>query len=159
MFEDQASRLQATPISTTIQSVDWIIPVVQSIHIVTIGVVFVSISIVALRVLGKICVDQPFGAVMARFSPWIWSGLVVMAVTGVTLVVGEPVRQFTSLSFWMKLGLIVVGSGSAALFHRSLRNALAGADSEPMFSPAVRAGAAMTILLWRWSSEPFSSWT
>lgn len=37
-----AAWLHATPFSKTIQTVHWIIPFLQSVHIVMIGVVFVS---------------------------------------------------------------------------------------------------------------------
>src|SRR5690606_19014239 len=103
---DFAQWLQATPVSVTIQSVTWIIPLTQSIHIITIGIVFVSILSIALRVLGWIRMDQAFGVVLHRFEPWIGRGLVVLLLTGLTLVVGEPVRQIMSLSFWMKMTLL-----------------------------------------------------
>jgi hypothetical protein len=90
-----AEWLQATPVSVTIQSVRWIIPLLQSIHILTIGVVFVSSLMIALRVLGRMRADEPFAVVWQRFAPWMWGGLVVMAVTGLTLVIGEPVRFIT----------------------------------------------------------------
>ncbi len=83
----------------------WIIPLLQSIHIVTIGVVFVSSLMIALRVMGRMRADEPFAAVWARFAPWMWYGLMVMVVTGVLLVIGEPVREFTALSFWLKMTL------------------------------------------------------
>ncbi|HEY6507150.1 MAG TPA: hypothetical protein VIY56_04005, partial [Vicinamibacterales bacterium] len=82
-----AQWMETTPPSVAIKSVSWIVPLVQSIHIVTIGIVFVSILMVALRVVGWVRMDQAFGAVMARFAPWITRGLVVLALTGGTLVV------------------------------------------------------------------------
>jgi uncharacterized membrane protein len=96
-----ASWLQATALSNEIQAVSWVIPLLQSIHIVTIGVVFVSSLMIAMRVLGRMRTDEPFEAVWRRFAPWMWVGLCVMAVTGLTLVLGEPIREFTALSFWL----------------------------------------------------------
>ncbi len=80
-----AEWLQATSVSKTIQAVDWIIPLLQSIHIVTIGVVFVSSLMIALRVLGRMRADEPFSTVWNRFAPWMWYGLIVMVITGVLL--------------------------------------------------------------------------
>jgi hypothetical protein len=112
--------LQETGVSKTIQSVDWMIPLLQSIHIIMIGVVFVSSLMIALRVLGRVRADEPFASVWRRFAPWMWSGLVVMAVTGLVLIVGEPVREFTALSFWLKMSLIAIGVVTSALFGRAL---------------------------------------
>ena len=146
MFTDFAAWLQATPISVTIQSVTWIIPLIQSIHIVTIGIVFVSILMVVLRILGVARVDQPFDAVLVRFSPWMWIGLVVMAITGAVLIVGEPIREFTTTSFWLKMVLIVIGAASAAAFRWSL-GSVAG-DRQPVFSFGLKSAAVATLLLW-----------
>jgi uncharacterized membrane protein SirB2 len=102
------AALETSALSQAIKDATWAIPLLQSIHIVTIGVVFVSSLMIALRVMGRMRADEPFAAVWARFAPWMWYGLVVMVVTGVLLVIGEPVREFTALSFWLKMSLLAV---------------------------------------------------
>jgi hypothetical protein len=141
-----AEWLQATPLCTVIQSSSWAIPLLQSIHIVTIGVVFISSLMIALRVLGRVRVDQPFDTVRARFAPWMWGGLLVMLVTGALLVIGEPVREFTALSFWIKMVLVVTVVIGAGLFHRSLQPAARGGGAE--FSAAAKAAAVGIVVLW-----------
>jgi uncharacterized membrane protein SirB2 len=144
MFREFATWLEATSFSVAIQSTSWAIPLLQSIHILMIGIVFVSILMLALRVMGLIFADQALGEVLNRFSPWISSGLVVMVVTGVLLVIGEPVREFMSLSFWLKMGLLVVGIVSALAFRRSV----AVATARPASSTTGRFGAIATVMLW-----------
>lgn len=142
-----AAWLQTTSVSVTIQSVEWIIPLLQSIHILMIGVVFVSSLMITLRVTGSVRADEPFGAVWSRFAPWMWGGLVVMAATGVTLIVAEPVREFTALSFWLKMALLVIGITSILIFGRTLRpEARASATAE--FSAGRKAAAVATVVLW-----------
>jgi uncharacterized membrane protein SirB2 len=141
-----AEWLQATPISVLIQSVTWVIPLLQSIHILMIGVVFVSILMIALRVLGRVRTDEAFSAVWHRFAPWMWCGLAVMAVTGVTLIVGEPIREFTALSFWLKMGLIAAAVTCTFVFARTVRPAAGAADRE--FSPATKAAGIGALLVW-----------
>jgi len=141
-----AEWLQATPVSETFQAVAWLIPLLQSIHIVTIGVVFVSSLMIALRVLGRIRTDEPFAAVWARFAPWMWSGLVVMVVSGVLLIVGEPVREFMTLSFWLKMALLAIVVVGTALLGRMLQPATPAAS--PEFSGAARTAAIAIVVLW-----------
>ena len=112
-----------------------------------IGVVFVSIMMIALRVLGRVRADESFPAVWHRFAPWMWCGLAVMAVTGITLIVGEPIREFTALSFWLKMGLIVAAVTCTFVFARTVQPAVAGApDSE--FSSATKAAVIAALLVW-----------
>jgi hypothetical protein len=141
-----ANWLESTAASQTVQSVSWVIPLLQSIHIVMIGVVFVSVLMIALRVLGRVRADQPFDVVWKRFAPWMWTGIAIMAATGLTLVVGEPVREFTALSFWIKMLLLVIGVSSTLLYGHTLRPAAAGAPAE--FSTPAKAASVFIVVLW-----------
>ena len=142
-----AEWLQATPVSVTVQSITWIIPLLQSIHILMIGVVFVSSLMITLRVLGRVRAEEPFGVVWNRFAPWMWGGLVVMALTGLTLIVGEPVREFGAVSFWLKMSLLVISLTSIYVFGRTLRpETLTSTTTE--FSAGRKAAALATVVLW-----------
>lgn len=160
---DFAAWLQATSLSVAIQSTLWVTPVVQTIHIVMIGVVFVSMLNVALRVLGQIRVDEPPADVWRRFAPWFWIALVIMGVTGLVLTISEPIREFSALSFWLKMALLVVGIVSALSFGRVIA-ASAGAAAQE-FSGGARVVAVATIVLWiaimflgRWIAYDVEIW-
>jgi uncharacterized membrane protein SirB2 len=141
-----AEWLQSTPLSVTIQSTSWVTPLLQSIHILMIGVVFVSILMIALRVLGRVRTDEAFAAVWGRFAPWMWTGMVVMAASGLILIIGEPIRQATALSFWLKMLLIVIGIASVLYFRRSLIAAPPSPGAE--FPASARSVAVVTVLIW-----------
>ncbi|MEQ1730862.1 MAG: hypothetical protein ABL982_21035, partial [Vicinamibacterales bacterium] len=97
-----AAWLSQTSLSLTIQVHAWVIPTVQSVHIVAIGVVLTSVLMIGLRVLGWAGRDQTLAATTARFGPWMTWALVVLLVTGVVMVIGEPVRELLAFSFWFK---------------------------------------------------------
>jgi hypothetical protein len=139
-----AEWLGSTPLSIGIQSRLWLTPLLQSIHILMIGVVFVSILVMALRVFGRVRADEPIDEIWKTFAPWFWSSLGVMALTGLILSIGEPVRQATALSFWLKMTLLAIGLASAAYFGRSL-GSLAGSGEA---SAGARSVAVVTVLLW-----------
>jgi uncharacterized membrane protein SirB2 len=141
-----AEWLGSTPLSIAIQSRLWLTPLLQTIHITMIGIVFVSMLMVALRVLGQVRADEPLAEVWHRFAPWFWAALGVMAGTGVILTIGEPVRQASALSFWLKMSLIIIGVTSALFFGRTV-GAAAGAAS-PVYSSRARVVAVATIVLW-----------
>ena len=141
-----ADWLAGTGFSRTIQSVSWVIPSLQSIHILMIGVVFVSVLMIALRVLGRMRADQPFEAVWRRFAPWMWTGLLVMAGTGLLLITAEPVREFTALSFWLKMLLLALGVTGTALYGRGLRSQARVATGQ--FSGGAKAASVLLIVLW-----------
>lgn len=146
MFLDFAHWVADSSASIWVQSHLWLTPLVQSIHIVMIGIVFIAILMITLRVLGQVYTDETFAAVWDRFSPWIWRGVIVMLATGIILSIGEPVREASAMSFWVKMTLIVVGLVSAVAFANALRPlAYVGATQ---FSGGAKAIALGTIALW-----------
>src|SRR5690606_34269392 len=143
-----AAWLQATSFSTTLQSTAWVVPLLQSLHILMIGVVFVSILAVALKVLGWLRVDETLERVWSRFAPFLWIGLVVMAGTGLLLVVAEPVRELMSISFRIKMLLLVIGIAGAVAFGRRIARATGDPAAMQSVPGSMRAAAIATVVLW-----------
>jgi hypothetical protein len=141
-----AEWLQATPFSVAIQSTLWVTPLLQTIHIVMIGIVFVSMLNVALRVLGQIRTDEALADIWRRSAPWFWSALAIMAATGLVLTISEPIRQVTALSFWLKMSLLAIGIVSALAFGRVVGSAAGPADA--VLPSRARVVAVATVLLW-----------
>jgi hypothetical protein len=119
MMLEFARWLAQTRISLAIQTHLWVVPTIQSIHIVAIGIVMSSVLMMDLRVFRLAGVDQPMAEMTRRFAPWLWSALAVLFTTGVLMVVGEPVRELLSLSFWLKMSLIIIGAALVAGFQCS----------------------------------------
>jgi uncharacterized membrane protein SirB2 len=113
-----AQWLGTTPLSQAIQSRTWLIALLQGIHILMIGLVFVSMLMIALRVLGRVRNDETVEEVWARFAPFLWGGLSVMIGTGLLLIIGEPERQAHALSFWIKMALVVIAVWGARMLRR-----------------------------------------
>lgn len=120
-----AQWLGSTPFSVAIQSHTWLVALLQAIHIIMIGLVFVSMMVIALRVLGRMRTDEPLEAVWSRFAPWLWTGLAMMAASGLLLIIGEPVRQANAFSFWVKMVLVAIAVYGVTLLRKHPSRGLA----------------------------------
>ncbi|MGZ5159268.1 MAG: DUF6644 family protein [Burkholderiales bacterium] len=99
--------LEHTPMSQTIQTVNWIVPAVQTIHILAIAAVMASVLMINLRLVGLVGRDQQLNAFSGRFLPVIWWALPVLLVTGIIMIVGEPVRSLENPVFQLKMALVL----------------------------------------------------
>ena len=114
-------------LSTTLPSVFiqnhevWMIPVIQSLHIVGIGIAVGSTLMMTLRVLGWVGTDQTVLAVQRRFGPWLTGALCLLLASGGLLIVAEPVRELVTFSFWLKMLFVAVLTVLAAVFQASVR--------------------------------------
>src|SRR6266850_4394265 len=97
VIQQFAEWLSQTSLSILIQTHnEWVIPTIQSIHIVAISVVLASVLMIDLRILGFAGHDQTLRETTNRFGPWLSSALLVLLVTGALMVVGEPRRELLS---------------------------------------------------------------
>ncbi len=100
--------LKVTPFSVALQSHEWIVPAVQTIHILTIGAVIGSGLMIALRTLGWIAPDQTLAAANLRFLRVIWWSLPVLLLTGILMISAEPARSLENPAFFLKMALLAV---------------------------------------------------
>lgn len=140
--------LSQTPLSLAIQTREWVIPTIQSIHIVAIGVVVASVFMIDLRVLGWAERDQTLMETVSRFGPWLSWGLCVLLVTGALMVVGEPARELLSFSFWFKMGLVAIGTLIAAVFRIALRRDEHHWEQSLVKRRTTKSLAILTLLVW-----------
>jgi hypothetical protein len=138
-----AEWLSDTALSQLIQNTSWVIPGVQSIHILAIAVVMSSAIMVMLRVLGVLMRDQPTAAVARRFLPWIWYPLVVLLLSGAILIVGEPGRSLTNSVFQLKMLMLIGAVACTLTLQRPLQTDAAFWES----SAGARAGGKVIALL------------
>ncbi len=148
MLHSFAVWLSATPISEFIQNVLWIIPAVQTVHILAIAAVLSSVAMVDLRIFGLAGRGVTMADTASRYIPWIWWSLAVLAVTGVTLVTGEPVRSLTNPAFQIKMILLVVAMGVTIGFQATLRRNAGLWDDSARAAGVIRVAAFATLLLW-----------
>lgn len=86
----------------------WVIPTLQTIHIVGIGIIVGSTLMIMLRILGVAGTDQTLRQTQRRFAPWVVGALCLLVPTGLLLIVGEPKRELLAFSFWTKMALLAL---------------------------------------------------
>lgn len=140
--------LSATPISLVIQSVSWIIPAVQSIHIMAVTIVVGSVLMVDMKLLGVVGRGTAISDGTRRFLPWVWAALVVLLITGTILTAAEPRRELINNVFRLKMALIlVVCAGTGAFQQIVSRNAVAWGE-KPSSQWSARFLAIVSLALW-----------
>jgi uncharacterized membrane protein len=140
--------LDQTPVSQTIQTEAWIVPTVQTIHILAIAVVATSALMIDLRLIGIVGRNQPPRHVGERFLPFVWWSLLVLLVTGTIMIIGEPTRALKNSILQLKIALILAAIVLTAILQTSLtKNATAG-DNATRARGALFVIAIASIVLW-----------
>ncbi len=140
--------LEQTPASTTIQNVSWIIPSVQSVHILAIAVVIASASMVDLRLLGVVGRGYAAATYITRYLPWLWVTLIVLLLSGSILIVGEPARSLENPAFQLKMVMLLLGIIVTFALQRPVRKNTAYWETTDGRRWTGRALALVSLCLW-----------
>ena len=138
--------LATTSLSTTIQNVSWIIPTVQTIHIVCVAIVISATFLVDLRILGLFSRSQTLASLSDRFLSWVWWALIVLLITGGLLLTGEPGRSITNPAFFAKMIMLVIVAGLTFLLQRPLATDAGYWDGNRAI--AAKGIAILSLVLW-----------
>jgi hypothetical protein len=120
VLSDFSKWLAATSLSHTIQTAGWIIPALQTIHILCVAVLFSSAVLVDLRIWRILQRDVPLPEVGRRFLPLIWPVLLILLLTGALLIIAEPRRSLLNSTFYIKMTLLVFALVLTGLLQWSL---------------------------------------
>jgi hypothetical protein len=141
------SWLQQSPFSQVLQNVEWIVPAVQTVHILCIGAVISAALALALRQFGLLAADQPLTRVAAQFLRVIWLALPVLLVTGSLLIAAEPRRSLASPAFQLKMALLVCVASLLLLYQSRIARLARSSTGAATFRPG-KVITVVALLLW-----------
>jgi hypothetical protein len=145
---DITQWISDTSLSLNIRKATWSIPAIQIMHIVAITMIITSVAMIAARILGFSSRSQSTQQTAQRFLPWIWAALVVLAPTGILLIIAEPQRTLGNPVFWLKMLLLAIAIGVTAWFQRSVQRNRATWEDRARRSTTKNAIAVSSVLLW-----------
>jgi uncharacterized membrane protein len=140
--------LAATSLSNIIQTQGWMIPTLQTIHILSVAVLFSSAVLVDLRIWRLVERDVPLAEIARRFLPSIWPVVLILLVTGSLLIIAEPRRSLLNSTFYIKMALLAVAMVLTAALQWSLSSSPSMLDKNRNRRMAEQFAALASILVW-----------
>jgi cytochrome bd-type quinol oxidase subunit 2 len=107
------------PVSLALRRITWLIPVLQIIHIMSIGMLLSSVVMIGLRTWG---VSQTGTLVerSRRYLPWLWIAVAIATVSGIVLMLGAP-RSWRDGAFAAKLLMMAAATVATLVLPLLLR--------------------------------------
>ena len=147
MYDNFVVWLDGTHLSLLFKVTAWLVPTMQSIHILAIGVVLSGGVIILLRVTGVNARHVDVAALNERLIPPIWWALLVLLLTGTILIITEPGRSMTNPFFLAKMLCVVAFALLTRWFQLAVRRRpqrWSGAVRRP---PGLRPISLLVLLL------------
>ncbi|HEX6154454.1 MAG TPA: DUF6644 family protein [Burkholderiales bacterium] len=143
--------LEASGLGQAMRQWLWLYPTVEIVHIVGIGLLFGSIVVFDLRLLG-LARDIPVKRLARHVLPWSAGSFVLIVPSGLLMFTAHATEFIESEVFVIKMLLIMAGLLNAGLFHTITFRTADVWDSEEMRKlpppPSARLAGALSLLLW-----------
>jgi len=105
-------------------------------------------ALLDLRLLGVVMKRRPVSQVASQFLPWVWTGFIIMILSGVTLFCAEAVKCYNSPFFRVKLILVIAAGLNALVFHKTVFPNIANWDKDAPTPFRAKLAGACSLLLW-----------
>ncbi len=129
----------------------WLYPSVEIVHIVGIALLFGSIAVLDLRLLG-VSRHIPVRTLARHVLPWSAASFLLIIPSGLLMFTAHATEFIDSEVFVLKMLLILAGGVNAALFHTITLRTADVWDSEAMRKlpppQSARAAGALSLLIW-----------
>jgi hypothetical protein len=136
--------VETTTAGQAISASPWAFAVIESAHLLALGVIGGAVLMLDLRLLGLGLRDQPIERVARDAHPWLVSSLLVMVVSGVLLFSSEPIKCYHSTPFWVKMWSLLF----ATIFAFTVRRKVALAGEGRVKPVWLKVVAIVSLTLW-----------
>jgi hypothetical protein len=143
--------LEASGLGHAMRQWLWLYPSVETVHIVGIGLLFGSIAVLDLRLLG-LSRSISVRTLARHVLPWTAGSFLLIVPSGLMMFTAHASEFIESPVFVLKMCLIMAAGLNAALFHTMVFRTADVWDAEDMRKlpppPSARVSAAVSLLVW-----------
>jgi hypothetical protein len=142
------ASLEATGLATGIRDSLYIFPIIESIHVMALALVFGTIMVVDLRLLGFASTQRPFARLSSELLRITWGAFAVAAVTGTLMFMTNARVYFGNTSFRIKMVLLALAGINMAIFHLTAGRSVARWGREPAAPGLGKFTATLSLAIW-----------
>jgi len=147
-FAPALDWLQHTSLATTIRDSLLLFPLLESVHVIGLALVFGTIAVIDLRLLGVASAQRPFSRMASDIMTWTWVTFAVTALTGALMFITNATVYFNNTYFRAKILLLVLAALNVLVFELTARRTVHQWDRSPSAPPIGKAVATVSLVVW-----------
>lgn len=122
--------------------------VFEAVHMVGVAMLFGSLFMVDLRLLGLSARRYGVRAMTQELTPWTWAGFCIAAVTGVLMAITNLTDYAANPAFQFKMLLLVLALANMLAFHAGVWRGVARWDEGDSIPLAARIAGGLSLGVW-----------
>ena len=141
LFEDSG-------LADGIRENEYLFPLIESVHVLSICLVVGSILAVDLSLLGVVYTGQPVSRVTKGILPLTWCAFSVALASGSLLFISNATKYLVNGYFDTKILLIGAAGLNMGVFHLLSAKGISRWEGAAVPPPAARLAGGLSIMLW-----------
>lgn len=142
------ASLESSGIATRIRASLYIFPLIEAIHVLGLALVFGTIAIIDLRLLGVASTRRSFRRMASDILKWTWAGFAVTVTTGVLMFITNAGVYYHNSFFRAKMLLLALSGLNMLVFELTAGRSIHRWDKAPSAPRIGQATAILSIGLW-----------
>ena len=126
---------------------EWLFPAIEVVHVFAISLVFGTVAIIDLRLLGLASTNRRYTEMARELLPWTWGAFFVSAACGSILILSRPAGYFENADFRLKFVCMALAFVNMLVFQLITSKSVANWDRATTPVAAKVAGA-LSLLFW-----------
>ena len=139
--------LEDSGVATTIRNSSYLFPSLEAVHVLALGLMLGTITVVDLRLLGLASRSRSAERVSDEVLKWTWAAFGLAALTGFTMFTTNARVYAHNTAFLIKLGLLAAAGVNMLTFHLTAARSMRHWDRKAA-PPIGKAAAALSLVLW-----------
>jgi hypothetical protein len=139
--------IESTSLAGWIRDSLYAFPLIESFHVIGLTLVFGTIAIVDLRLLGLASVQRPFSRV-AEIVRWTWAAFGLTILTGSLMFITNASVYFSNLQFRWKILLIALSGLNIVVFELTCGRNVHRWDKDKAAPPLGKLAGILSLILW-----------
>jgi hypothetical protein len=143
--------VEHTPLATAVRGDsgwEWLFPNVETIHVLSLALVFGSIVMVDLRLLGVASRESAISRLSAEVLPYTWVAFACAVISGTLMFISKAHVYFYNLQFQLKLLCMALAGMNMLIFHFGVYRHVLDWDESRRPPWTARLAGALSIGLW-----------
>jgi hypothetical protein len=140
--------LEASGIATRIRDSLLLFPLIESTHVIGLALVFGTIVIIDLRLLGIASTQRSFKRMASDILKWTWAAFALTALTGTLMFITNAVVYYHNFFFRTKMLLLALSGINMLIFELTAGRTIHNWDMAPSAPSAGKAVAAVSLVMW-----------
>lgn len=148
MLNETLQKIYDLPLSAAIRENVNAFPVLESLHVLAVALVFGTILIVDLRLLGVASHRRGAERLITELLPYTWGAFVLAVITGLLMFISNAPAYAANTQFLLKLVAIAVAGLNMVWFHTAAYRRIGQWDEDMPPPRSARVAGAVSISLW-----------